>query len=87
MKYQDVLDAGNKTWMVDARKFMESGIEFAVTNLTPEAIRDGGALAQEFDYTCLHLDEANRHLYPEVQPKTLGFVHRTRVRPIRPNSN
>ena len=82
MKYDEAISARNSTWKPEARKLIEAGDRFVIVHLAPKDIRDCEALAQEFDYTCLHEDEPVRKFYPEVMPSKLGFVRRTSVRRI-----
>ena len=77
MKYQEVINAKDRVWKSEARSLMESGTKFVIVHLAAIDIRDCIALAQEFDYTCIHEDEPARQFYPMIQPKKLGFVHRS----------
>lgn len=75
--YKEVVSAKNKTWKSEVRKLLENGIEFVVIHLMQEDFRDCKAVAQEFDYECIHEDEPQRGQYPKIKPSKIGFIKRT----------
>jgi hypothetical protein len=76
MNYKEVLNAELTGWKREARKLIEEGAHFVVINLSRPDVKHLTSLAQEFDFTCMHLDKSHMQYYPEVQPTKLGLVHR-----------
>jgi hypothetical protein len=82
-KYEDVLDANQSGWLAQLKALIDKGKQVAVVHIQPNQMRDCYAYAQEHDFTCAVEDnDFNPQDYPEVQPKTLGFVHRDRAKRI-----
>ena len=75
--YKEVISAKNKTWKSEARMLLEGNCEFLVIDLQQADFRDCKALAQEFDFDCLHQDESVVQEYPDKLPSKIGFVKRS----------
>jgi hypothetical protein len=75
--YKEAISAKNNKWKQEVRKLLENGSEFVVIHLKQEDFRDCKAIAQEFDYECIHEDEPARGQYPKIKPSKIGFIKRT----------
>ena len=90
MKYKDVLRATDKQWKQDARKLIESGVDFVVINLDEDSYKFCKALAQEFNYICV-IEDKGKDLeiilnnFPAKLPEKFGFTHRKNLSHKKPN--
>jgi hypothetical protein len=86
--YQDSISAKNASWKSDARRLMESGVEFVVVHLESEDIPMCRGLAQEFEYDCCLEDKspALDETAPQKRytPTALGFVKRGSIK-VKPD--
>lgn len=84
-EYSEVLRASDPDWKNQARKLFENGKDFVIVGVSDLTRNDCVALSQEFDYTTIFEDQGEEgeiilENFPLVQPKTLGFVPRKKIK-------
>ena len=68
-KYDDALDAKDRTWKASARALMENKKCFVVVNWKFSfRVRDSKALAQEFDYNLSFDPKKERAFFEPLKP-------------------